>query len=42
MNQTSRQRNRRNRKLARKRRTDAIQVRRRKLRMRKTRRRKTA
>jgi hypothetical protein len=42
MNQTSRQRNRRNRKLARKRRTDPIQVRRRKLRMRKARRRKTA
>jgi hypothetical protein len=42
MNQTSRQRNRRNRKLARKRRTDPIQVRRRKLRMRKTRNRRAS
>ncbi|HLJ43656.1 MAG TPA: hypothetical protein VKT12_05500 [Candidatus Binataceae bacterium] len=40
MNPSSRQRNRRNRKLARKRRTDPIQSRRRKLRMRKTRNRK--
>jgi hypothetical protein len=40
MNQASRQRNRRNHKLARKRRTDPIQVRRRKLRMRRKRLRK--
>jgi len=42
MNQASRQRNRRNRKLARKRRTDPIQSRRRKLRMRRTRNRKAS
>ena len=40
MKQASKTRNRRNRKLARKRRTDPIQSRRRKLRMRKTRNRK--
>ncbi|MGH7914488.1 MAG: hypothetical protein ACREPW_07560 [Candidatus Binataceae bacterium] len=42
MNPASRQRNRRNHKLARKRRTDPIQVRRRKLRMRRKRNRKAS
>jgi hypothetical protein len=42
MSPASRQRNRHNRKLARKRRTDPIQARRRKLRMRRTRNRKAS